>query len=149
MLRFSHTSEVVGTKLQLFHFTNHNFCMMYQYSARRIQCFSTQVCLMVRTLSSGRRALNEDLKVYMHGRGNRERNDSVTNEILYERHLHIQRLNRLPAESDIVQTLTSSGLGDKKRKHQVYASVCSMMHGGGSYNNAGYKKTNSGAGMDR
>jgi hypothetical protein len=90
--------------------------------------------------------LDENLKKYMHGRGNRERRDSVTNTILLERHEHLERIRRLPVEESILNVLRAEGLGDRKRKHQVYAPTKSLMFGGGSYGNEGFRKTNAGAG---
>lgn len=87
------------------------------------------------------RPLHEDLVKFMHGRGNRERRDSVTNEILWERQQHIKRLGRLPANEAIVRALEDEGLGSRRRKHQVYSHI--TVHEPGVIK----KKTNSGAGM--
>jgi hypothetical protein len=52
----------------------------------------------------------------------------------------------LPVEDSILNALRAEGLGDRKRKHQVYAPTKSLMFGGGSYGNEGFRKTNAGAG---
>lgn len=91
---------------------------------------------------ASQRSLHEDLTKFMHGRGNRERRDSVTNEILWERQQHLKRLCRLPANPAIVRTLEDEGLGSRRRKHQVYAHI--TVHQPGVIR----KKTNSGAGTN-
>lgn len=83
--------------------------------------------------------LHPELLPFMHGRGNRERRDSVTNEILWERMQHAKRISRLPVNQAVVRTLEAEGLGDKRRKHQVYAHVSDRAP-------VSNKKTNSGAG---
>ena len=110
------------------------------------QCVS-QCLLRISVAQSSRhfaktpRPLHDDLVKFMHGRGNRERRDSVTNEILWERQQHIKRLGRLPANEAIVRTLEDEGLGSRRRKHQVYSHI--TVHEPGVIK----KKTNSGAGM--
>ena len=86
------------------------------------------------------RSLQEDLTKFMHGRGNRERRDSVTNEILWERQQHLKRLSRLPANQALVRSLEDEGLGSRRRKHQVYAHITVREPG------VIRKKTHSGAG---
>ena len=105
---------------------------------------SIRPCFRFASTSKGKE-LDPELKAYMHGRGNRERRDSVTNAILLERHKHMERIKRLPIYLSLLRDL-EPGLGDRKRKHQVYAPTKSLMFGGGSAGNQDIKKTNSGAG---
>ena len=69
---------------------------------------------------------DSDLLGLMHGRGNRERRDSVTRDMLEDRRAHQERLStdevvaRVPAA--LVKSLEKLGLGSKKRKGQVYRS---------------------------
>jgi len=94
-----------------------------------------------RNFTKAPRPLHDDLVKFMHGRGNRERRDSVTNEILWERQQHMKRLGRLPASPALVRSLEDEGLGSRRRKHQVYSHI--TVHEPGVIK----KKTNSGAGI--
>ena len=92
--------------------------------------------------------LNKELMKYMHGRGNRERRDSVTNHILRERELHLLRLRHFPVDAEVVKSLKKEGLGHRRRKHQVY-STCKHTVSGEVQTGLGkpsLRKTNSGAG---
>ena len=92
--------------------------------------------------TTGGRNIKPDLAKFMHGRGNRERRDSVTNAILKERQLHLERLSRLPVDASLVKTLDQEGLGTRKRKHMVYAPINSAA----ARESNGVRRTNSGAG---
>jgi hypothetical protein len=100
------------------------------------------------------KVLDDELKEFMHGRGHQERRDSVTNYILLERQRHIDRIRRLPVNEPLAREFGKLGLGDKRRKHQVYASVKShvfqppksLWFGGGSDELAEHRKTRAGAG---
>ena len=114
----------------------------------RLTIRSSQAWGNVNHLSTSKAStkFNPKLQEFMHGRGNKERRDSVTDTILLERQNHLKRIRRLPLDQALVKSLDAQGLGDKKRKHQVYAPVKSLMYGDGSIGNQGLRKTNSGAG---
>jgi len=109
-----------------------------QCVAQSLLRFST--AQSTRNFTKTPRPLHGDLVKFMHGRGNRERRDSVTNEILWERQQHMKRLGRLPANQALVRALEDEGLGSRRRKHQVYSHI--TVHEPGVIK----KKTNSGAG---
>lgn len=83
--------------------------------------------------------LNTELTEFMHGRGYKERRDSITNEILFERSLHLKRLESIEFDSITSKSLGKQGLGKKGRRNQVYAPVSDKIR---TLN----RKTNSGAG---
>lgn len=56
----------------------------------------------------------------MHGRKNRERRDSVTDEILLGRENHRLRLETIPINEYLIRDLEKLGLGSKKRKKIVF-----------------------------
>ena len=68
----------------------------------------------------------EDLLKMMHGRKKKERKDSVTDEILFDRYRHNNRMESLD-ESNISTNLLTKieklGLGTKKRKSLVYSKI--------------------------
>ena len=123
--------------------------------SRRVSAHTAFRCFASRTPSrkgnaitlTGRKSLKVELTEYMHGRGNRERRDSVTNEILRERELHLLRLGGLYADPIIVRAMKMEGLGHKRRKHQVYASKRPTFDDQMGSGKPGVRKTNSGAGM--
>lgn len=54
-------------------------------------------------------------------RGRKERKDSVNEDILLDREMHLRRLSDVPENIELVQRLASLGLGDRKRRRGVYA----------------------------
>ena len=57
---------------------------------------------------------------FMHGRGNRERRDSVTDDILMERKAHQNRLSSMSVSDAFVKSLQARGLGKKKKLNNFY-----------------------------
>jgi hypothetical protein len=105
------------------------------------------VVLGARKPDTDAETLRDDLKKFMHGRGNRERRDSVTNEILLERQRHLRRLEYLEVDPALVSELKARGMGKRRRNHQIYSSVSDPSPFDDSP--SGFqqvRKTNSGAG---
>jgi hypothetical protein len=61
--------------------------------------------------------IDEDLSVYLQGRKNRERKDSVTKKILFDRKNHQERLGKFEISFDLINKIKNVGLGSKKRKN--------------------------------
>lgn len=91
----------------------------------------------------------DDLSKYMHGRGNQERRDSVSKEILLERKRHLEKLMEYPIDSSLLKVFKKQGLGQKKRRNQIYQAISQSNSSAQSYNNiptSEKKKTITGAG---
>jgi hypothetical protein len=64
-----------------------------------------------------------ELLEFMHGRKNSERRDSITEGILKDRETHFSRIQNLPVNARLLKFVEDEGLGTKKRRNMVYASL--------------------------
>ena len=67
--------------------------------------------------------LSENFKKVLHGRKGKERNDSITLEILNERIRHQERIKFLSKDGTLFDYLEKHGLGKKKKNFKVYNNI--------------------------
>lgn len=79
------------------------------------------------------------LHKYMHGRGNRERRDSISPEMLSDRMTHQERLSTIRVTSEQLRKIQRLGLGQKQRINNVYLKTA-------NYFTADSRKTTTAAG---
>jgi hypothetical protein len=56
-------------------------------------------------------------------RGRKERKDSVTEQILFQREAHLARLADVEVAPEALRAITALGLGDRRRRRGVYALI--------------------------
>jgi hypothetical protein len=79
-------------------------------------------------------------------RGRKERRDSVTPRIAMERVAHMNSLEEVEVDPDVLKRVLSLGLGERRRRRGVYATFAPTSHAAGSTTN---KTTLTGAGCQR
>jgi hypothetical protein len=73
--------------------------------------------------SKFKKAIPQDLKLFMHGRGNKERQDSVSLKILNDRAKHQERISSVFTTDELVNKLKKRGLGLKKKQKNIYSLI--------------------------